>query len=248
MELEGKKALVTGGGTGVGAVVALRLIKAGASVFITGRREGPLRKLADTHPNLNWATCDVTDKNQVESLFAANGPFDIVVANAGAAFAKPFRRTSLEDMHSMLAVNLVGVFSVWQAALESLGKDRWGRLIAIASTAGLKGYAYTSAYCAAKHGVVGMTKSLALELAKTPVTVNAVCPSYVETPLLDQAIDNIVTTTGRSREEAQNILKANSPQNRFIPAVEVAETVLWLCSEQSSTVTGQAIALSGGEI
>jgi NAD(P)-dependent dehydrogenase (short-subunit alcohol dehydrogenase family) len=162
--------------------------------------------------------------------------------------SKPFLKMDSDDLRSMLDVNLAGVFHVWQAALQPMLDAGWGRLIAIASTAGLKGYAYVSGYCAAKHGVIGLTRALALETAKTSVTVNAVCPGYTQTPMLKQAVDNIMRKTGRSRVEAESALKASNPQGRFVEPEEVAQTVLWLCSAGAASVTGQAISVSGGEI
>jgi len=250
-DLSGRHALVTGGGTGVGAALALALAQAGARVTIAGRRQEPLERAADRHARLRWVTGDVTDPPSVLAMFArasiAHGPADIVVANAGAALSKPFLKTDASDLRSMLDVNLAGVFHVWQAALQPMLDAGWGRLIAIASTAGLKGYAYVSGYCAAKHGVIGLTRALALETAKTSVTVNAVCPGYTQTPMLEQAVDNIMRKTGRSRADAEDALKASNPQGRFVQPEEVAQTVLWLCSAGAGSVTGQAISLSGGE-
>jgi len=248
IDLNGKKVLVTGGGTGVGAAIATRLAEVGASVVITGRRQEPLATLASDHEKIDWKVCDVTDSSAVARLFDEIGRVDITVANAGSATSMPFSKMSHDDFGAMLDVNLTGVFSVWKAALNGLESDSWGRLIAIASTAGLKGYHYTAGYCAAKHGVIGLTKSLALELARSNVTVNAVCPGFVDTPLLEGAIKNIVETTGRSPADAEKMLRKNSPQNKFVQPEEVAETVLWLCGSQSGSITGQAIALSGGEI
>ena len=251
-DLSGKHALVTGGGTGLGAAIALALAEAGARVTIAGRRTEPLERTASRHARLRWVIADVSDAQSVASMFATvvggHGPADIVIANAGAAMSKPFPKMQPDDLRSILDVNLVGVFQVWQAALQPMLDSGWGRLIAIASTAGLKGYAYVSGYCAAKHGVIGLTRALALELAKTSVTVNAVCPGYTESPMLERSIDTIMRKTGRSRPQAEASLKASNPQGRFIQPEEVAQTVLWLCSAGAASVTGQAIALSGGEV
>jgi NAD(P)-dependent dehydrogenase (short-subunit alcohol dehydrogenase family) len=250
-DLSGRHAVVTGGGTGVGAAIALAFVQAGARVTIAGRRKEPLERTADQHARLRWVTGDVTDARSVAAMFAeaagAHGPADIAVANAGAAMSKPFLKMASDDLQSMLDVNLAGVFHVWQAALQPMLDAGWGRLIVIASTAGLKGYAYVSGYCAAKHGVIGLTRALALEIAKTSVTVNAVCPGYTQTPMLEQAVDNIMRKTGRSRAEAEAALKASNPQDRFVQPEEVAQTVLWLCSAGAASVTGQAISISGGE-
>lgn len=244
--------MVTGGGTGVGAAIALAMARAGARVTIAGRREEPLKKTASQHTGMRWVTGDVSDARSVMSMCAeasgAHGPADIVVASAGAAVSKPFLKMDASDLRLMLDVNLSGVFHVWQAALPPMLDTGWGRLIAIASSAGLKGYAYVSGYCAAKHGLIGLTRALALEIAKTGVTVNAVCPGYTQTPMLEQAINNIMSKTGQSRTEAEAALKANNPQGRFVQPEEVAQTVLWLCSTGAASVTGQAISLSGGEI
>jgi NAD(P)-dependent dehydrogenase (short-subunit alcohol dehydrogenase family) len=251
-DLSGRHALVTGGGTGVGAAIALALARAGARVTIAGRRKEPLERTAGQHARMRWVIGDVSDARSVIAMFAeasdAHGPADIVVANAGAAMSKPFLKMDANDLRSMLDVNLAGVFHVWQAALQPMLDGGWGRLIAIASTAGLKGYAYVSGYCAAKHGVIGLTRALALETAKTSVTVNAVCPGYTQTPMLEQTVDNIMRKTGRSRAEAEAALKASNPQGRFVQPEEVAQTVLWLCSAGAASVTGQAISVSGGEI
>jgi NAD(P)-dependent dehydrogenase (short-subunit alcohol dehydrogenase family) len=251
-DLSGKHAVVTGGGSGIGAAIALALAEAGARVTIAGRRREPLEKTAGGHARLRWVIGDVSDQQSVRSVFAEaagiHGPAHIVVASAGAAVSKPFLKTAAGDLQSMLDVNLAGVFHVWQAALPGMLDAGWGRLIAIASTAGLKGYAYVSGYCAAKHGVIGLTRALALETAKAGVTVNAVCPGYTQTPMLEQSIDTIMRKTGRSRAEAEAALLAGNPQGRLIQPDEVAQTVLWLCSAGAASVTGQAISLSGGEI
>jgi NAD(P)-dependent dehydrogenase (short-subunit alcohol dehydrogenase family) len=251
-DLSGRHALVTGGGTGIGAAIALTLAEAGAGVTIAGRRQESLERTASQHERIRWVICDVCDAQSVGAMFAkaagAHGPAGIVVANAGAAVSKPFLKMDETDLRSMLDVNLTGVFHVWRAALPPMLDAGWGRLIAIASTAGLKGYAYVSGYCAAKHGVIGLTRALALETAKASVTVNAVCPGYTQTPMLERSIDSIVRKTGRSRAEAEAALRASNPQDRFIQPEEIARTVLWLCSAGAASVTGQAISLSGGEI
>lgn len=252
MTLSIRHALITGGGTGVGAAIAVALADAGIRVTVTGRRSGPLENLAAGHERMEVVTMDVTDPVSVEAGIAdavkRGGDIDVLVANAGAALAKPFQQTSSGDFRAMLDVNLNGVFNCWQAVLPAMKKTGSGRLIAIASTAGLKGYAYVSAYCAAKHGVIGLMRALAQELAATGITVNAVCPGYTETDLLDQALDNIVAKTGMSREEAAAQLKRGNPQNRFVQPEEVAEAVLWLCSDAARAVNGVALPIAGGEI
>lgn len=240
-------AIVTGGGTGVGADTAHRLSKAGYTVSIMGRSEGSLQS-----QDLPYQVCDVTDREAVKRAFDAaradNGPIDVVVANAGAAHSVPFAKMTPDDLTAMLDVNLTGVFNVWQEALPDMKAAGAGRMIAIASTAGLKGYPYVSGYCAAKHGVVGLTRALAIELAATGITVNAVCPGFIETPMLDRSIANIVSKTGMTKEDAAKSLTKGNPQRRFIQTDEVAETVLWLCSDAARSVNGHALSISGGEI
>jgi 3-hydroxybutyrate dehydrogenase len=252
MALAGKHALVTGGGRGVGAAIALALADASARVTIAGRRPEPLAEVAGERENVRTATVDVTRTDEVGSMFAAAtaawGPPEIVVANAGTAVSRPFHRASAEDFRAMLDVNLMGVFNTWQAALAPMFAAGWGRLIAIASTAGLKGYAYATGYCAAKHGVVGLTRALAQETAKSGVTVNSICPGYTRTPMLERSLENIMAKTGRPRAEAEATLLASNPQGRFIEAEEIAAAVLWLCGPRAASVTGQAIVVAGGEI
>ena len=247
MNLTGKHIVVTGGGTGVGAEIALTMADAGASVTIMGRSEAPLQA-----QNLPYQLCDVTDAHAVADAFDAartdHGPVSVVVANAGAADSVPFSKMTPDQMQAMLSVNLIGVSNVWQVALPDMKAAGSGRLIAIASTAGLKGYPYVAAYCAAKHGVVGLTRALSMELASTGITVNAICPGFIETPMLDRSVANIVEKTGMSEKKARTSLYAGNPQKRLIQTDEVAGTALWLCSHAARSVNGHALSLSGGEI
>ncbi|RUS61030.1 SDR family oxidoreductase [Pseudorhodobacter sp. E13] len=246
MMMLGKRVLITGGGTGVGANMARAFAGAGAEVVVTGRREEPLRKLEKANPSIRAVLADVTQEDSVRAMFQAAGPCDIVIANAGAADSGLLARTSLDQWNAMMAVNLTGVFlTLREGVLQMPG---WGRLISVASTAGLKGFAYAAPYAAAKHGVVGLTRSLALEVARKPITVNAICPGYLDTEMTDRSIANIVAKTGKTASEAQAILTASNPQGRLIAPDEVTATALWLCSPGADSVNGQAIALSGGEV
>lgn len=252
MSLKDRHAVVTGGGTGVGRAMALAFAHAGARVTIMGRRESPLREVAGEHRFIGWVTCDVADPAAVHDAFdearGLNGPAAVVVANAGAAETVPFARMTPEHLAAMLAVNLGGVVNTWQAGLADMKGAGWGRLIAVASTAGLKGYAYASAYVAAKHAVVGLTRSVALELGDSGVTANALCPGFIESPLLERSVANIIEKTGRDEAEARASLVAGNPQKRFIAPDEVAGAALWLCSDSARSVNGHAMAISGGEI
>ncbi len=239
--------IISGGGTGVGAETAHQFAKAGYNVTILGRTEKTLQA-----QELPYQICDVTDAAAVKSAFdaarAERGPVTAVVANAGAATSVPFAKMTAADLTAMTDVNVTGVFNVWQAALSDMKAAKSGRMIAIASTAGLKGYPYVAGYCAAKHGVIGLTRALSLELASSGITVNAICPGFIETPLLERSITNIVEKTGMSAEDAAKSLTKANPQRRFIQVDEVAAAALWLCSDAARSINGHALSLSGGEI
>jgi NAD(P)-dependent dehydrogenase (short-subunit alcohol dehydrogenase family) len=249
--ITGKHALVTGGGTGVGRAIALALAEKGVSVTICGRRKEQLAAVAGENERFFAIAADVTDEAAMTVLYAevenARGPVDIVVANAGMSGSSPAQRTSLGDWQRTLDVNLTGSFLTVKPALAGMTSAKSGRVVFVASTAGLKGYAYVAPYVAAKHGVVGLMRALATELARTGVTVNAVCPGFVETDMLAESVRRIVDKTGRTVDQARASLAATNPQGRFIQPQEVAAAVLWLCSEAAGSITGQAISLSGGE-
>ena len=248
--LAGRHALVTGGGTGIGAAIAMTLARAGAAVTICGRRLEPLQAIAAGNANIRARVADVTDEASVAALYRqaeADQPIDIVVANAGMAESAPVHKTSLELWNRTLGVNLTGAFLTVKPALAGMRERGFGRIVFVASTGGLKGYAYVAPYVAAKHGVIGLMRSLALETATAGITVNAVCPGFTETTMLADAIDRIVETTKRGAADVRAALAARNPQGRFIAPQEVADAVLWLCGAASAAVTGQAISVSGGE-
>ena len=250
--LDGAHALITGGGTGIGAAIAARLGDAGARITVVGRRPEPLQKVAGGLKTAQAVPFDVTDEAEIEEGLATAtghfGPVDILVNNAGAAESSPFDRTTLDTWRAMLEVNLTGAFLVSREVLPAMVERGWGRIVSIASTAGLKGYAYVAAYCAAKHGVVGMTRSLALEVARKGVTVNAVCPGYTETELLAGSVAGITAKTGTSEDEARAQLLESNPQGRFVLPEEVAEAAAWLVGPNTDAINGQAISVAGGEV
>ena len=255
--LEGLHAVVTGGGSGIGAAIAQALIADGARLTLMGRRLDRLqaqrdRLSVDGGPSVELQVCDVADEASVRQAFAAAvkaaGPVDLLVNNAGQVETAPFAKTSLEAWRRLLDVNLTGSFLCSREVLPAMTERRFGRIVNVASTAALKGYAYVAAYCAAKHGVLGLTRALALETARKGVTVNAVCPGYTETDIVAGAIDTIVAKTGRTPEQARAELAAVNPQGRLVDPAEVAASVAWLARRDSGSITGQAIAVAGGEV
>lgn len=249
--MQGKHIVITGGGTGVGAALAKAFDLAGANVTVTGRREEPLQIIAGQLSRGQAICADVTDRESVRAMLNTArvrfGNIDIVIANAGAVESTPFAKMTMGQWQDTLAVNLTGTFNLFQEALADMQQKQWGRMIAVASMAGLKGYQYVSAYCAAKHAVIGLVRSLALEYAREGITVNALCPGFTETPMLERSLENIVNKTAMTAEQAAATLNKDNPMGRFIQPEEVAQTALYLCGCGAASINGQAIAISGGE-
>ena len=256
--LTGKHALVTGGGRGIGAAIADELARMGADLTLLGRTAATLQQrvemLTQTHPQAEaaWVIADVGDPSAVADAFAEartrHGGIDVLICNAGLAASEAFHRMTSAQWRATLQVNLDGAFHCIQAALPDMLQRGWGRIVNVASTAGLKGYAYVTAYCAAKHGLIGLTRALALEMAARGVTVNAVCPGYADTDVVREAVANIRAKTGRSADEALQSLVSVNPQGRLVTPQEVAAAVGWLCGPDSAAVNGQSIVVAGGEV
>jgi 3-hydroxybutyrate dehydrogenase len=250
--LKGRHALVTGGGRGIGRAIAASLVTAGATVTVAGRSPALIEQAIVQGAAHAAAIADVTDAQAVQRAVRdavdRNGPVDLMIANAGAAASAPFMKSGPDVFRQMLDVNLLGVTNVAQAVLGTMTERGFGRIVAVASTAGLKGYPYVSAYCAAKHAVIGLIRALALETAKTGVTVNAVCPGFTDTDLVAESLERIMAKTNRTRDEALGEFVKHNPQGRLIDPSEIADAVLWLCGEGARSVTGQAIVVAGGEI
>lgn len=256
LPLVGRRALVTGAGRGIGQSIALALAQAGAEVVVSARTPGEIEATAAQIQGLGRRgvaiPCDVTDPAQVERLAATAseslGGIDILVNNAGGGTSHKFLNHPDEVWHRMLLLNLTSVYYVTKAFVPGMVERRWGRIITIASIISKIGGRYIAAYSAAKHGVLGLTRSLALELTPYHITVNAVCPGYMDTPMTQGTIDNIAARTGMSQTQARESLEKMSPQNRLITPAEVAAVVVFLAQESSYGVTGQAINVDGGMV
>jgi 3-hydroxybutyrate dehydrogenase len=242
-----QKALVTGGSRGIGRAIALALSAAGYEVTIMGRSEKALAQAVAEGVARKSFAVDVTDEAALHGAVTDSGPYHVLINNAGAAESAPLAASNLALVRRMMAVNLESAFTASRAALPGMTKLGFGRIVNVASIAGLKGYAYVSAYCAAKHAVIGMTKALAVELSKTGITVNVLCPGYTDTDLIANAADAIAEKTGRGTDEAIDHFAKINPSGRLIRPEEVANAALWLCSEGASAVTGQAITIAGGD-
>ncbi len=247
--LAGRHALITGGGTGIGAAAATQLHGAGAKISLSGRRLEPLQKTAEPI-GATVVQCDVTEPDQVARAFdearAANGPIDLLIVNAGIAESAPFHKMTRDSWNRIIATNLTAAFDCSQAAISDLLKSDNGRLVFVASVASLRGVPYAAHYAASKHGLLGLMRSLAVEYAKTSLTVNAVCPGYVDTPMTDQSVARVSEITGRSEEQARGAITNMNASGRLVHPDGIATMILTLCLPQSRDVNGAAVTIDGG--
>ncbi len=247
-----RHALVTGGGSGIGRAIAIALVDAGWAVTIVGRNADRLDAVRGERPMIDAMACDVADaaavEHAVDTAVDGHGPIAALINCAGTARTAPFEKTSADTWDLLWRTNVIGAVNMTKAVLPGMRQLESGRIINIASTASLKGYAYVSAYTATKHALLGMTRALAVELARTAITVNAVCPGYTDTDIVRKSVENIVAKTGRTPEQALETFTRTNLQGRLIGPPEIAGTVLWLLSESARSVTGQAIVVAGGEI
>ncbi len=253
MILQGKTALITGAGRGIGAAIATTLAAEGACVVVSARTVDEIESVARSLAQPSWAiACDVSDPGQIEHLFesatAKLGRVDILINNAGIAISSPLKSTTLDDWNRIFSVNTTSAFLCTKAFLPAMIEQGWGRVVNIASIAGKIGAPYISAYAASKHAMIGFTRAIAAEVATTGVTVNAVCPGYVNTPMTKLSVANIVEKTGAPEERVLENLKQTSPQNRLMEVEEIAYLVLTLCDPRAKGISGQAIVLDGGTV
>lgn len=255
VNLAGQHALITGAGRGIGATIAGQLAEQGVKLTLLARTREQLERRAEELRGLTEVHCEIADVSSLTSVNAAVasaiehfGPVTILVNNAGQALGAPLSKMDPDAWQRMIDINLNGSYHCIRAVLPEMHEAGWGRIINVASTAGLKGYAYTAAYCASKHGVIGLTRALALELVQKNITVNAVCPGFTETDLVAESIVKIQSTTGRNEKQARQEITKFNPQGRLVQPIEVASAVLWLCQPASGSITGQAISVSGGEV
>lgn len=248
---EARHAVVTGGGSGIGAAIVRTLASDGNRMTLIGRRPEPIAEVARSVGGFAYAA-DVTSRSSVDQAFAAareaHGRIDILINCAGDAPSGKFTAVSFDEWRATLAVNLDALFHCTQSAISDLVASSAGRVVTIASTAGLRGYGYVAPYVAAKHGAIGLTRALAAEYATTSLTINAVCPGFTNTDLVNRAVAKICSSSGRDERAARADLERYNPQGRLIDPEEVAATVSWLCRRDSRSITGQAVAVSGGEV
>jgi NAD(P)-dependent dehydrogenase (short-subunit alcohol dehydrogenase family) len=249
MDLQGKHAFVTGGGTGIGLAIAQDLVARGASVTITGRRKEVLEAVAE--PGMHPVTVDVQDAEAQQQVIAdavaARGPIQICIANAGIAEGRTFAKTSLTFWRNVMATNLDGAFVTIQSCLESMATTDWGRVVAVSSIAGLRGLPGASAYSASKHGLIGLIRSLSAEMPRNPITFNALCPGYTDTPIVDRNQTTIAAKTGISEEEALKAMLRANPHGRLVTTEEVAAACRWLTGPGSGSINGQCVEIAGGQ-